>query len=344
MSLPVLHNVLLRTDGGKVVVTGSDTTVYASTRVAVQHGKYEPGGTTVDATQLQRAIGGLKDSPSVSLFTNEDDCGITIAAGSRKYSITGIPAEEYPTIPIAAGEHGKSYVRTAEFKRVVESVMWSASTSVTMQAMNGILFADGKYVVATNTHTLVVADMNCGGVDDALVPAYALKVAMKSLAGDGFTTLMRELDWASFDDGTRLITARVMDVEFPNWKRVIPDETTTEVAFRPPDGLKDFCRTIDRLGGNKVVLQVNGDPGVLQASFDNFEGLTGSESFDLNVSDWSTDVGDFAIAFHPKYVVDCLVAAERCGKSVALHIRDSLSPAVFKKCGWTCVLMPMQLA
>ena len=103
-TLPILSNVLLRTENGRLELTATDLDVTIS--CSVEATVTEPGATTMP---VKRFFGIVRELASVAIELEVDEkqtCVIT--AGPSYYKINGLPAEEFPPLP-----------RFAEKKKVI---------------------------------------------------------------------------------------------------------------------------------------------------------------------------------------------------------------------------------
>ncbi len=107
-SLPVLTNVLLRTQDGGLRLTATNLEIGISAWVP---GKIETDGAlTVPARLITDIVGGLPSGERVDLSIDAADT-LSVRAGRYQTHLRGIDAEEFPVIP-SAGDRPTTRVRS----------------------------------------------------------------------------------------------------------------------------------------------------------------------------------------------------------------------------------------
>src|SRR5580698_6277307 len=94
-TLPILSNVLLRAEDGKVEFTATDLDVTVACSVEAKVGK--PGATTVPVKKL---FGTVRELNGGDIEIETDDKNVTnIRSGSSFLKINGLAADEFPPLP-----------------------------------------------------------------------------------------------------------------------------------------------------------------------------------------------------------------------------------------------------
>ena len=111
--LPILSNILLRTDGNRLLVAATNlevaTTQYIGAKIA------KPGAITVPARLISEFVSSLpKDSIDLKVVNNN----IHISSGKFKSIINGVIADEFPELPTINEQSSISYtINTDDFKQ-----------------------------------------------------------------------------------------------------------------------------------------------------------------------------------------------------------------------------------
>src|SRR3989338_7878422 len=96
-TLPVLDNILLSADKGKLKIAATNLEIGVIKYINVD--AEVPGGITVPAKTLVELISGLKQDKVLLETTGEV---LSIESGKLKASINGISAAEFPAIPLSS--------------------------------------------------------------------------------------------------------------------------------------------------------------------------------------------------------------------------------------------------
>jgi len=130
--------------------------------------------------------------------------------------------------------------------------------------MNGVCFDfDGKRVltVATDGHRLIVArwyheDAAVSARAEYIIPRGDLEDAIRKVKG--YTHVNIEVDGASVKIYTtaRTVLSSLVDAKYPDWRRVVPKETSGTPAQYAPDYIFDFHR-VSRLFSKRGMIYVS---------------------------------------------------------------------------------------
>ncbi len=93
-TLPVLANLLVQVDDGKVSMTGTDLEVEMVARTAVEDS--EPGEVTIPARKLFEIVRALPDGARVTVSQTGDK--VTVQAGRSRFTLATLPANDFPAI------------------------------------------------------------------------------------------------------------------------------------------------------------------------------------------------------------------------------------------------------
>src|SRR3989338_2002597 len=132
VNLPILGNVLLKTEGGNLKLFSTNLEMAISTSV---RGRVEtPGEFTVPVKLLQEYIA-LLPSGKVELILENDT--LTILADGKITNIKGMPAAEFPLIPRPQKTQGFK-IDTETLKQAISQVSFAVSTSESRPELTGV--------------------------------------------------------------------------------------------------------------------------------------------------------------------------------------------------------------
>ena len=344
-TLPVLNNVLLRTEDGGLKLTATNLEIGITYWVP---GKIDTGGSmTVPARLLADIVAGLPANERVDLELQPQET-LHIQAGRFETRIKGIDAEEFPAIP-TAGERPTTRVPQNVLRVALGEVTFAAATDEARPILTGVLArfeGDKLTFAAADNYRIAVKTINVlDPVEETsvVVPARALHELSRVLADIDEPVdivLSPSRNQILFHlEGIDLVS-RLIDGQFPNYQQVLPKGFTTKAIVDRDQLLKAvrLASLIASSSANIVKLQVGKDAEI---------GVTVSAAADVgdNRSEVEAEVeGDgTTIAFNARYLIDVLTNVD--AEQFSVELNGPLSPGVFRPVGdghYTHVVMPVK--
>jgi len=343
-TLPVLANVLLRTEDAGLKLTATNLEIGITYWVP---GKIEiDGATTVPARLLTDLVGSLPAAEKVDLELQGADM-LHLRCGRFATHVKGIDADEFPTIQ-TAGERPTTRVSQKVLRRALAETVFAAASDEARPILTGVLAkfegsqltlaAADNYRIAVRTIEVLDAVESASVV----IPARALQELNRILSDTDEPVeivLAQARNQVLFHLEGVDIVSRLIDGQFPNYAQVLPAGHTTRAIVDREELLRAVrpAALIASSSANIVKLQVGGDGS----------GVTVTAN--AEVGDYSGDVeasveGDgTTIAFNARYLNDVLSNVDAV--SFALELNGPLSPGVFKPVGddaYVHVVMPVR--
>ena len=344
-TLPVLNNVLLRTEDGGLKLTATNLEIGITYWVA---GKIEVGGAiTVPARLLADIVTGLPANEVVNLELQAQDT-LHIMAGHFETRVKGIDADEFPAIP-TAGERPTTRVPQNLLKAALGEVTFAAATDEARPILTGVLAkfeGDRLTLAAADNYRIAVKTVTIlDPVEETsvVIPARSLHELSRVLADVDAPVdivISPARNQVLFHLEGVDVVSRLIDGQFPNYQQVLPKGFTTKAVVDREQLLKAvrLASLIASSSANIVKMQVGKDAEI---------GMTVSAAADVgdNRSDVEASVeGDgTTIAFNARYLLDVLDHVEADRFSVELN--GPLSPGVFRPVGdaqYVHVVMPVK--
>lgn len=347
-TIPILSNVLIEAAEDRICLTATDLEVgmraYHPAEVTT------PGKVTVSAKKLFEII---KELPEKEIaFTSKDNAWIEIRCGKALFNIVGLSAEEFPYFPYPEEENFVELDSTL-LKEMVDKTAFSISTDETKYNLNGIYFKimqdEGTpllNLVATDGHRLALIKR---AISAATVPELEKGVIfprkgiveLKKIADEGSDNLLLGFmdNNAVVKKGETVVVMRLVDGDFPDYGRVIP-QSNEYVAVIQRDTLLHALRRVAILSSEKsrgVKLFIR--PGLLEISSSNPDFGDAREDMEIDYQG-----PELSIGFNARYMIDILQVID--DEKVALAVKDNLSPGLIKPDGddqYLTVVMPMRL-
>jgi DNA polymerase-3 subunit beta len=348
-SNPVLTNLLLKAEGDTLAVTGSDLgavtiTAKASASIAVQ------GEILLPAKLLTDMVGRMQGNLALNWDPETSQATINTLGGS--YSLSGQPGEDYPLIERAEGQ--QLTLEASTLARALESTLVTASDDESKQILCGIHLqpaADGLEVASTDGHRLSVFPVAQEGVEaftPVTLPSKGLEALGKHLAkAEGMVTITLDNIIATFDLGDLVFTTRLLEGQYPEYRRLIPQAFAVETLINRQAWIEALSRImVVASQKNSIIRHRWDDQGQLVLEAD-VEGSSGRELVGCEASDGQgEDVLGKAknpMAFNGDYLLDGLRAFG--SEQVILHTNTPTSPATITApgSGQVYLVMPVQI-
>ena len=344
-TLPILSNVLMRGEEGKLELTATDLDVSISCVVTVDMKK--SGAFTVP---VKKFFGIVRELTASELEVEVDEKNACrLRAGASYYKLNGLAAEEFPPLPVFS-EKKKIVLSQEKVKGMLCRTSFAVSTDETRYVLNGIFVSlkehkltfvstDGRRLALTEEEVELTPENEA----EFIIPTKAINELNRLLQTSGEVEIKFTENQASFQlkdekgSSVRLIT-KLVEGNYPNYKQVIPAEASERVALGREELLQALRRaeimTSEKSNSVKLAFTKNN----LTITANTPEVGEGRESLAVNYKG-----KDLSIAFNPGYLMDPLKALDN--DEVFLELTDELSPGVVKINGpFLYVIMPMRMS
>lgn len=347
-TMPILSNVLLETVDDRLDITATDLEVGMKSSYPVTTVK--PGKITVSAKKLFEIIRELPDA-DITFSTKENDW-VELRCGKALFNIVGLSPEEFPYFP-SIQENNFIKIESEVLRDMIEKTSFAICHDETKYNLNGVFLkgveADGKTalkMVATDGHRLSLMEKTLEGSfgpelsKGVIFPKKGIFEIKKFAEEDPCELLLGFLDnSAVIKKNNTVVVMRLVDGEFPDYTRVIPQNNDRIVKVDREQFLHSL-RRMAILSSEKskgVKLEIDREKMIISSSNPEL----GEAREDLE-SDYAGE--PLQIGFNARYLLDVLGVID-C-RTVMLCLRDELSPALIRpaeKEDFTSVIMPMRL-
>ncbi len=254
-SLPILSNVLLRAEGDRLHVEGTnlDTTLRTWTHAIVERA----GQTTVPGKLLADALAKLAAGVCV-LELAEDR--LVLTADETRCTFPVIDADEFPVAPRRNG--AVSAIPGPAFKRCIGQTQAAAARDECRPVLTGIHLAlDGARLTAAATDGFRLA-VSTVALDEpvetpftAVLPAAALRL-LAGLVEDDPVSIWHTVDRPAlvFEAGRLWLAVQPIEGNFPNYELIVPKSAVT-TATVDSQALLDVAR-LATVFGDRLELDV----------------------------------------------------------------------------------------
>lgn len=351
-TLPVLSNVLLATDGGRLKLAATNLEVGITHWIGAQ--VFEAGAITIPAKLLADVVGGLPND-KVTLTLDARTQTVKVECGRFVSNIKGIEADEFPTIPTISDRDPAVRMPPELLREAIDQVAFAAATDDSRPVLAGVLvrLRDQRVILAAAdgfrlaTRTVQLSEPLAQSVE-FIVPARALIELSRILGeteGNVGITVTPGGGQALFHTENTELVSRLIDGKFPDFERIIPQQYTTRTILDTAEltkavKLASYFATASQ-NVVKLALAAGGqlEPGKLVISANAAEVGDNTGEIDALVGGEGGQ-----IALNVKYLGDALSAIKTA--QVALETQTSQSPGVFKPVGqegYVHIIMPMSI-
>lgn len=349
-TLPVLANVLLATDEGRLRLSATNLELGISCWIGAQIAT--EGSITVPARTFSDLVSTLPNE-TVTLTVDEKTQTLNVRSASSNTDIRGIDAQEFPPMPVPDLEEGIE-LGVFDFKEMIRQVAFAASSEDTRPVLQGVkidIKDDKLTMAATDGYRISVRKAALSKPVTrpvaAIIPARALNELARIATDPAQNVTMvvqPNRSQVLFHLKDAELVSQLIEGNFPDYNVIVPRSVKTTTILSTP-GFLNACRQaeiIARDSNNVVRVKISSGgetPGNVEISAQSEE--TGSSEI---VVDASVTGPDLLIAFNVSFLREVLDVVKTT--NVALETNANNSPGVIRPVGddeFLHVIMPMHL-
>jgi len=340
-TLPVLSNILLRTEKGRLRLSATDLEIGIHTWVGA---KVDVDGAITCPARLLLDYINTNTDKTINCELKES----TLHLESERYkvNIKGIEASEFPLIP--------EVKKSVEIELVSQDLITSINKTVIASALDesrpvlaGVCIqASGNKMklVATDSYRLaeqtIILDKKINSEVSFIVPSRTM-AELSRILGDG-TQKVRIYpgeNQVEFVTEETILFSRLIEGSFPDYAQIIPKSSQTEVEVTTPEFANaiKMASLFARESANNIKLKI--------AENKPLEVLAVSPHVGDNVSSVEGKIKGEAleIAFNAKFILDCLQVLG--SEKVTLSLSGNLAAGMLrstKDLNYLYVIMPLR--
>ena len=349
-TLPVLGNVLLQTDDGRLRLSATNLEMGITCWIGAK--VTEDGSTTVPARTFVDLINTLPNQ-QVDMDLTVRTQTLNVRCGSYNNDIKCIDAQDFPPMPPREIDGGLE-LNTEELREMISQVSFAASMDDARPVLTGVLLeiengemtfaaADGFRLSVRKAH---LPSPDAGPVK-AIIPARALSELARIVGDeDKIVTMILPPNRGQviFRTKNLELVSQLIEGTFPDYRGIIPASYSTR-SILPKTEFLQACKAADifaREAAHSARLHIQPGaegPGRVEVSATAAE--TGSNEIPV---DASVEGEAMEIAFNVRFLMDVLSAMP--APSIALETSGPSAPGVLKPVGrddFLHVIMPMHL-
>jgi DNA polymerase-3 subunit beta len=344
--LPVLNNILLSTDNGRLKL--SATNLELSINYWIGAKIEEEGNITIPSKEITEFVSYLSPG-KIDLSLNENNL-LTLSSAKSESSFTTVAAVDFPEFP-KLDEKTVFELDLSILNQAISQLAFAAATDDTRPSLTAILcnfFSDHLTLAATDGFRLsykeikLVNPINLNSDQITfLIPAKSLievtKLAKNAskikigLTSDGHQVVF-------ILDDVELIS-RLIEGEFPDYKRIIPDSFVTKL-FLNKDELSQAVKIASVFAKESAnVIKLNIKTNSVDITANAPQVGQNKASIESKVEGETLE-----IAFNYKFLTDFINVCK--SQEILIELNESLTPGCFQDQSdpqFTHIIMPVRL-
>ena len=265
--ISILSNILLIAEEGMLVIKATDSTVKFTTSLPVDI--TEEGRTTIFCDKFMSILSSI---PSGDVEFIQEDVGVTIKPTTKrvKFQLKSQASDRFP-------EQGSSEnipffeIAAKDFKEMIKQTTFAVSKESSNRSfMTGVYFVkenDILTMVATDGRRLSCVTKDGSSIPDfqpAIVPVKILLCVLKNASDEG-NIQVAVIDKSIFVKfGSVEFSSNLIDGQFPNYKKVIPENLKMSIQLNKNDLESALKRTSIMADKENIKIILKISSGVLK--------------------------------------------------------------------------------
>lgn len=328
-TVTILDNFLLKVEGDKLWITGSDseTTMVSWLQIFEVEGEGEVAVSSKTLTDMTKEIG----NQPIQFVMNDETRAINVDYTNGHFEFMGIDGAEFPRRAAADEESRDIVVPANVIVKGIENTLYAVSTDTIRPTMTGIFWDikdDNITFVASDTHKLVRyinRQVKPGFEGGFILPSKPAGI-LRSMIGKEDTEVNLKITskGAVFEVGPFKLSCKFIMGNYPNYNRVIVENSPYHVVVDRASLLNAVRRVSLFASKSTSLVKCNFDGARLTMTARDFDYSTLGEE----VVDCSYDGQPMMIGFATNYMIDIL-GHLNCD-DVKISLVDPARPGLFE--------------
>jgi DNA polymerase-3 subunit beta len=322
-SLPILHNILLRTDNNRLLLAATNLEIAITEHIGAK--VITDGSLTIPARLMSEFIAQL---PKGNIDLTVEGTKLHIAAGSYSSTIHGVVADEFPALPQISDALSLK-LDTALLKRAISQTILTTSNDDTRPVLTGVLmhtFEGSLYFAATDGYRLSERRITeCSEDINAIVPSSTLGDVLRVTPEDCVEIeVLVDDSQVRFRMGEIEVTSRLIDGKFPDYRKLIPKQTDITFTVEKDEfgRITKIASLFARESGGSVTIKTDSLKKIISIH-------SVASQLGENTSEASATVnGDGSVTLNSRYLIEALGCIDN--SSVSFGFSGKLAPCVVK--------------
>ncbi len=341
-ALQALSGILLSTDQEQPRLRATDMEL--ALEIGLDASSDRGGSVVLPGRLLVEVVRSLPEG-EVRLELREAERDVEITAAASRFHLRTLPAEDFPRLPVPDTDPVE--LPAPALQATVARVARAASRDEARPVLTGVLVtAKGGELtmVATDSYRLAVKrtglDREVEERIEANIPARALRELARLIeaAPDDPVKVWLARNQALFGVGAALLSSRLIDGQFPNYRQLLPESYEHEVKL-PRVELLEITRRVSQLAQRNAALRLAFAEGELTVSAETPDLGDAREAMPAPFQGEPLEIG-----FNPEFIRDGLESVE--SDEVMVKLISPLRPGLLEPADaddFSYLVMPIRL-
>lgn len=347
-TMPILNNILLRTDKGRLKIVATDREISLLSRYDAQIVK--EGDITLSARKLYEMVREM-DGDMIHFLKNDSNM-VTMQCQRVLYKIPGIPADDYPRV--TDDDEATLYQMQGSLLRdLIHKTAFAISLDEMRKNLTGVFLEtvrDGDaslvQMAATDGHRLAIARAavsEAGGLQlekGVIIPRKGLGEIRKIVDDEqGVITIGVHKGTCIVRAGQVTLKVSLIDAEFPEFRKIIPADRDV-FAVLDREMLLHALRRMNVIaseGYSGVIITLSEGKMILSST--NPDVGEANEEIDVSYADREMNIG-----YNVNYLISAIEVIDE--EKIVFEVSGSMKPGVIKPAnneGYMCIIMPLKI-
>ncbi|MDR2716730.1 MAG: DNA polymerase III subunit beta [Treponema sp.] len=263
--ISILSNIYLEAKDDSLTIKATDLKVNFETKVPVT--VVEPGPATVFG---EKFLGILSSVPEGEIEFEQKDNKVKVKTSSKKanFQLKSMSSDKFPEFPVSGAEYFEMPIKN--FKEMVNQTVFAVSDDETRFFMNGVYLEkaeDNIIMVATDGRRLAYIEKEAKDIKNfsgIIVHPKILNIVTKRAGDEGLVAISVTDKIIFIRFGSYSFSSVLLDGQFPNYRKVIPEEQPSSLSVNRAEML-DALRRVSLLveqKSHRIYLGLK--PGVME--------------------------------------------------------------------------------
>jgi len=328
-TIPILSNVLLSADNGKVSFSATDLDMEITDQSPARIDG--TGQITAPAHTLYEIVRKLPEGADVTLSYTGEDPRLMVQAGRSRFNLPVLPAGDFPVMS-SDGLSEPVPIDTNDLIRLIDKTRFAISTEETRYYLNGLylhaVVEDNQpklRAVATDGRRLALAEMPAPegfvGAPGVIVPRKTINEARRLMDDAGEQIVLGvSAQKVRFHFDHAAMTSKVIDGSFPPYERVIPRDNKRVLTL--DNAL--FAAAVDRVATISTeqsrAVKLSIEAGRMTLTVRNMDAGQAVEELEVDY-----EGEPFEIGFNARYILD--VTGQIGGETAEFRFAEQAGPS-----------------
>lgn len=324
-SIPALEGILIEASNKTVTFTGYNLST--GVRAIINTEPVSPGAIVINARLFGEIV--RKSPDDFVALEADENLTVKITCGKSEFSILGLPANDFPELPVPENEKSLSISR-AVLKSMISMTIFAVSDNENKPVHTGSLFdyKNGSLnVVSVDGYRMAIRREKAASTVDEMsfvVPGPALR-EVERLCGDEEEVVNINLGrrHITFEIGDVTLVSRLLEGDFINYETSIPKDMKIKVIAETKN-LQDAVERVSLIINERLKNPIRCffEEGLVRLSCNTALGRANDE---IRIEG---DGGNIEIGFNNRYLQDAIKAVP--DEKISIQLMNGLSPCIIR--------------